>query len=113
MELTTSNPSNFVFPVLKNSDILQCMAELDVELNKTELLEPQRHKDRVRKVFVAIVSILPVGHGGSSLFTYVLLTLNACCAMCLSIVVSMIFVLCLCFCYSCATAMDSWRFVVV
>lgn len=57
MDLTTShNPTHFIFPVLRHSDILQCMSELGVELTKAELVEPSRHRDRVKKVFIALVS---------------------------------------------------------
>ena len=54
MDLTTnsSSPSTYIFPLLKNSDILQCMSELGIEMNKAELAEPIRHKERVRKVFL-------------------------------------------------------------
>jgi hypothetical protein len=57
MDLTTHSqtPTQFIFPILKHSDILQCMSELEIELNKQELAEPNRHKERVRKVFVKLV----------------------------------------------------------
>mmetsp|Transcript_42424 Transcript_42424/g.48191 ORF Transcript_42424/g.48191 Transcript_42424/m.48191 type:complete len:459 (-) Transcript_42424:249-1625(-) len=58
MDLTTSHiPSHYVFPVLRHSDILQCMSELGVELTKAELVEPIRHRDRLKKVFVALLEI--------------------------------------------------------
>lgn len=47
----TISHTHYIFPVLKNSDILQCMSEVGIEVSKTELTEPQRHKDKVRKVF--------------------------------------------------------------
>jgi kinetochore protein Nuf2 len=47
----TISHTHYIFPVLKNSDILQCMAEVGIEVTKTELTEPQRHKDKVRKIF--------------------------------------------------------------
>ena len=57
MDLTTnsSTPSIYIFPLLKHSDILQCMSELGIEMNKAELAEPIRHKERVRKVFLQLV----------------------------------------------------------
>lgn len=51
----TNTPTQFIFPVLKSADILQCMTELDIEITKTELAEPQRHRDRLRKVFLKLV----------------------------------------------------------
>lgn len=47
----TISHTHYIFPVLKNSDILQCMSEVGIEVSKTELTEPQRHKDKVRKIF--------------------------------------------------------------
>jgi len=47
----------YIFPVLKNSEILTCCSELELELTKAELTEPQRHRDRIRKVFWQILDI--------------------------------------------------------
>ena len=43
--------SRFIFPVLKNSEILQCLEELGMEVCKAELAEPHRHKEKIRKIF--------------------------------------------------------------
>jgi kinetochore protein Nuf2 len=44
--------TQFIFPLLKNAEILQCMTELGIEMiSKTELAEPHRHKEKVRKIF--------------------------------------------------------------
>jgi kinetochore protein Nuf2 len=53
---TISN-TQFIFPVLKNGEILQCMAELGIDLSKAELSEPQRHKEKVRKVFWQLLEV--------------------------------------------------------
>ena len=45
-----------MFPVLKNSVILQIMEEINVPLKEMELVEPGRCKERVREVFVQLVS---------------------------------------------------------
>ena len=45
-----------MFPVLKNSVILQIMEEINVPLKEMELVEPRRCKQRVREVFVQLVS---------------------------------------------------------
>jgi kinetochore protein Nuf2 len=47
----------YIFPVLKNADILICCSELELELTKAELTEPQRHRDRIRKVFWQLLDI--------------------------------------------------------
>jgi kinetochore protein Nuf2 len=47
----TISHTHYIFPVLKNSDILQCMFEVGMEVTKTELAEPHRHKDKIRKIF--------------------------------------------------------------
>jgi hypothetical protein len=57
MDLTSNSSahSSYIFPLLKHSDILQCMSELGIEMTKAELAEPVRHKERVRKVFLLLV----------------------------------------------------------
>ena len=58
MDLTSSNATTqFIFPILRHSDILQCMSELNIELTKAELVEPARHRDRVKKVFLQLLDI--------------------------------------------------------
>ena len=55
---TASNPTTYVFPVLKHSEILQCMEELGIDfLTKAELTEPQRHKEKLRKAFWKLLDI--------------------------------------------------------
>lgn len=53
----TAPPTQYIFPMLKNAEILTCCSELEVELTKAELTEPQRHKDRIRKVFWHLLEI--------------------------------------------------------
>jgi kinetochore protein Nuf2 len=53
---TISN-TQFIFPVLKTGEILQCMAELGIDLSKAELSEPQRHKEKLRKVFWQLLDV--------------------------------------------------------
>ncbi|KAI2491833.1 Nuf2 family [Fragilaria crotonensis] len=57
MDLTSaSHPTTqYIFPILRHSDILQCMSELNIELTKAELVEPARHKDRVRNVLMQLL----------------------------------------------------------
>lgn len=47
-----------MFPILKNSTILKIMEEVKVPLTEMELTEPSRCKERVREVFVQLVSVL-------------------------------------------------------
>lgn len=61
----TNTPTQFIFPVLKSADILQCMSELGIELSKAELSEPHRHRDKIKKVWFLLVrsvhsDVLPV-----------------------------------------------------
>jgi len=49
-----------MFPILKPSTILQIMEEVNVPLKESELAEPGRCKERVREVFVQLVSNLIV-----------------------------------------------------
>lgn len=69
-----------MFPILKNSIILKIMEEVNIPLTEMELTEPGRCKERVREVFVHLVSVrLPiigmrfvfvVGGGGAFSFQY-------------------------------------------
>ncbi len=52
-----------MFPVLKNPVILQIMQEVNVPLSESELTEPGRCKERVREVFVQLVSLCAGGGG--------------------------------------------------
>ena len=45
------------FPQLKIPVILQIMAEVNIPLTELELTEPQRCKERIRDVFVQLVSV--------------------------------------------------------
>ena len=51
------------FPQLKIPVILQIMAEVNIPLTELELTEPQRCKERIRDVFVQLVSV--VGEGST------------------------------------------------
>lgn len=55
--MITSNAKGTTFPTLKNGDILQCMAELQVGLAEEELVNPAVHKDAVRRVFEQLVEL--------------------------------------------------------
>jgi kinetochore protein Nuf2 len=54
---TIHNHTQFIFPILKSGEILQCMKELGIEIQKVELTEPQRHKEKLRKVFWQLLDI--------------------------------------------------------
>ena len=45
----------FIFPILKPTEIQQCMNELGTELTKEELDDPVHHKEKLRKIFTFLV----------------------------------------------------------
>ena len=53
MDATQQLP--FSFPTLKNSDILRVLVELGIAFTEEELLEPAKHKDAVRNLFIQLV----------------------------------------------------------
>ena len=53
----TGSLHTFSFPLLKNADIIACLAEAGIELSENELMEPQRYKDRVKMTFSALVHL--------------------------------------------------------
>ena len=55
MDLTSHQ--TFSFPILKNSDIMQCMSEIGIDLTQDDLNEPHRHRDRVREVFLLLIEM--------------------------------------------------------
>jgi len=46
----------FSFPLLKSSEILQCMHELQIPLGEAELMEPEKNKSAIRKAMINLVS---------------------------------------------------------
>ena len=56
MDVTSSQPP-FRFPVLKTPEILECLAEIGIEASSNELLEPNRHKDKVKYIYNGLVSV--------------------------------------------------------
>lgn len=57
MDISSSIPS-YRFPILKNQEILECLTDAGIEITSNELMEPNRHKDRVKSVFNDLVSVL-------------------------------------------------------
>jgi kinetochore protein Nuf2 len=53
----TNTPTQFLFPLLKTSEILDCMAELGIDISKAELAEPHRHKEKLKKVFTMLLEM--------------------------------------------------------
>ena len=53
----TGSLHSFSFPLLKNADIVACLAEAGIDLTEHELMEPQRFKDRVKMTFSALVHL--------------------------------------------------------
>ena len=50
-----SPPPAFMFPVLKFTQITECLEELEIELTKAELSEPVRHRDRLKQMWLEVV----------------------------------------------------------
>mmetsp|Transcript_42978 Transcript_42978/g.84473 ORF Transcript_42978/g.84473 Transcript_42978/m.84473 type:complete len:460 (-) Transcript_42978:9-1388(-) len=42
-------------PLLKTAVILQCMHEMEIPMQEQELLEPERHRDAIKQLFVRLV----------------------------------------------------------
>jgi len=57
MDYTGPPMSQFLFPMLKTSEILSCLEELGLEVSKVELTEPHRHKDKIKSLFTFFVRI--------------------------------------------------------
>ena len=57
--------SQFLFPMLKTSEILSCLEELGLEVSKVELTEPHRHKDKIKSLFTFFVRIWNLIWSGS------------------------------------------------
>lgn len=55
MDITTNN-TIYRFPILKNAEIIDCLSEAGIEINEGELVEPHRHKEKVKQVFFSLVS---------------------------------------------------------
>jgi len=55
MDITTNN-TIYRFPILKNAEIIDCLSEAGIEINENELVEPHRHKEKVKQVFFSLVS---------------------------------------------------------
>ena len=53
----TGGLHTFSFPLLKNAEILACLSEAGMTLTESELMEPHRHKDRVRSTFASLVHV--------------------------------------------------------
>jgi len=56
MDITTNN-TVYRFPILKNVEIMNCLSEAGIEITENELIEPHRHKDKIKQVFVSLVEL--------------------------------------------------------
>ena len=45
----------FIYPILKPADIIQCLSEIGIEISRDELQNPGHHKEKLRKIFTALV----------------------------------------------------------
>lgn len=46
----------YLFPVLKSKDIVECLTELGLEITKDELLDPQKHKEKVKHIYAQLLA---------------------------------------------------------
>lgn len=53
----TANHTIYRFPILKNAEIIECLSEAGIDLTESELMEPQRHKEKVKQVFLSLVEL--------------------------------------------------------
>ena len=44
------------FPILHPSEIIQALAGLNIEISKDELVEPHRNREKLRNIFLQLVS---------------------------------------------------------
>ncbi|KAL7557836.1 hypothetical protein ACA910_009141 [Epithemia clementina (nom. ined.)] len=51
------SPPSFLFPVLKFSEIVQCLEELEINLTKQELSDPSHHRDRLRLMWFQVLEV--------------------------------------------------------
>lgn len=59
MDITT-NQTAYRFPLLKNAEIIECLSDANIELSERELTEPHRHKEKVKGVFLSLVSYFSI-----------------------------------------------------
>uniref|UniRef100_A0A7S2XTJ4 Kinetochore protein Nuf2 n=1 Tax=Attheya septentrionalis TaxID=420275 RepID=A0A7S2XTJ4_9STRA len=57
MDHTGGLQQSYAFPMLKNAEIMQCMSELGLEMTEDQLMQPNRHRDVVRRVFIMLVDL--------------------------------------------------------
>ena len=50
-------PESFSFPMLKGSEILQCMSELNVPLTEADLMEPEKNKANIRRAMFYLIEL--------------------------------------------------------
>ena len=45
------------FPILKPFEIIHCIKELEIDFSEPELLDPIRHKEKLRTVWLGLVRV--------------------------------------------------------
>uniref|UniRef100_A0A7S0CD28 Kinetochore protein Nuf2 N-terminal domain-containing protein n=1 Tax=Proboscia inermis TaxID=420281 RepID=A0A7S0CD28_9STRA len=53
--MDVTHNQTYSFPLLKNAEILTSMSDLGISICENELLEPHRHKDAIRHVFLGLI----------------------------------------------------------
>lgn len=57
MDITNSHKPQYRFPILKNNEIIECLTDAGIDVSSNELVEPNRHKDKVKSIFTDLVLI--------------------------------------------------------
>ena len=55
MDSTKTTAKGYLFPILKADKIVEYVCQIGVELTVDELKDPARHKEKMKKVWVALV----------------------------------------------------------
>lgn len=55
MDLTTFSQTSYRNPILKNTELIDCLKDVGCEVTKQELQEPQRNKEKLRTLFLSLV----------------------------------------------------------
>ncbi len=53
-----TNKPQYRFPILKDKEIIECLTDAGIEVSSNELMEPNRHKEKVKAIFLEFVSLV-------------------------------------------------------
>lgn len=58
MDISYNTKPQYRFPILKDKEIIECLTDAGIEVSSNELMEPNRHKDKVKAIFLELVSLV-------------------------------------------------------